>query len=287
VDIGSNDGTLLRAFQNRGMRVLGIDPAREQARRATESGVETVNAFFNAALAAELRKDRGPASIITANNVFANIDDLHGFMEGVRALLAPDGAFVFETGYFPDLVTGHIIDNIYHEHLSYYSVKPLQRFFKRHGMNLVRVDHEPTKGGSIRCFVVQHDLSAPPSVPMQQLIKNETEGGFDRPERQIDFGKKIEGLRDMLVRRIADLKAQNRTVAGYGASVGVTTLLYYFDLGQSLSFLADDNPVRHGRFSPGNHIPVLPSQSLYDRRPDDVLLLAWRYEEPIRKRHME
>jgi len=125
VDIGSNDGTLLRAFRNRGMRVLGVDPARDVARNATEAGLETVNAFFTAALAGELRRDRGPAAIVTANNVFANVDDLHDFVEGVRRLLGPDGVFVFETGYFPDLVRQSIIDNVYQEHLSYYSVKPL------------------------------------------------------------------------------------------------------------------------------------------------------------------
>src|SRR4051812_29843298 len=152
VDIGSNDGTLIRAFAARGMRVLGVDPAREQARTATEAGFETLPTFFSAALGGDLRRDRGPASIVTANNVFANVDDLDDLMNGVRQLLAPDGVFVFETGYFPDLVRQRIIDNIYQEHLSYYAVKPLVRFFARHGLELVSVDHEPTKGGSIRGF---------------------------------------------------------------------------------------------------------------------------------------
>src|SRR5712692_4871870 len=153
VDIGSNDGTLLRAFAKRGMRVLGIDPARAVARSATEAGIETVPTFFRAALAADLRRERGPASIVTANNVFANVDDLDDLADGIRQLLTPDGVFVFETGYFPDLVRARIIDNIYQEHLSYYAVKPLQRFFPRHGMQLAAVEHEPTKGGSIRGFV--------------------------------------------------------------------------------------------------------------------------------------
>jgi len=286
VDIGSNDGTLLRGFKSRGMRVLGVDPARDVARKATDAGLETLNAFFTAAVADDLRRERGPAAIVTANNVFANVDDLHDFMEGVRRLLAPDGVFVFETGYFPDLIRYSIIDNIYQEHLSYYSVKPLQQFFPRHGMQLVAVEHEPTKGGSIRGFVQLADAPRKLSPGMLvNLVQQETEGGFDRPDELQDFSARIEALRGNLDALVSDLRSRGRSLAGYGASVGVTTLLYYFDLGQALSFLVDDNPIRHGRFTPGHHIPVLPSDALYDRRPDDVLLLAWRYAEPIMSRH--
>jgi SAM-dependent methyltransferase len=287
VDIGSNDGTLLRAFAKRGMRVLGIDPAREVARKATETGLETVPAFFSAALAEELRRDRGPASIVTANNVFANVDDLDDLVDGIRRLLSPDGVFVFETGYFPDLVRARIIDNIYQEHLSYYAVKPLLQFFPRHGLELVAVTHEPTKGGSIRGFVQLagrcNGVVAPGAL--HELAQQETAGGFDRPQALRPFAEEIERLREDLIALVADLRARGRTVAGYGASVGVTTLIYYFDMGSALSFLVDDNPVRHGRFTPGHHIPVLPSDVLYDRRPDDLLVLAWRYAEPIISRH--
>jgi len=286
VDIGSNDGTLLRAFKSRGMRVLGVDPAREVARKATAAGLQTANAFFDAALAGDLRRDHGPAAIVTANNVFANVDDLHDFMEGVRRLLAPDGVFVFETGYFPDLVRHSIIDNIYQEHLSYYSVKPLQRFFPRHGMQLAAVEHEPTKGGSIRGFVqLAGNSSRLSQGGLAALAERETLDGIDRPERLRHFSDRIGALRGSLVTLVGDLRSQGRALAGYGASVGVTTLLYYFDLGNQLSFLVDDNPVRHGRFTPGHHIPVLAPDALYDRRPDDVLLLAWRYAEPIMSRH--
>jgi SAM-dependent methyltransferase len=286
IDIGSNDGTLLRAFKDRGMRVLGVDPARAVARAATEAGLETLPAFFSATLAADLRRDFGPAAVVTANNVFANVDDLHDFVEGVRRLLAPGGVFVFETGYFPDLVRYRIIDNIYQEHLSYYSVKPLQQFFPRHGMRLVAVEHEATKGGSIRGFVQLADQRSSLTTGMlPALIEQETAGGFDRPDRLRHFSDTVETLRSGLAALVGELRARGRTLAGYGASVGVTTLLYYFDLGTALSFLVDDNPVRHGRFTPGHHIPVLPSDALYDRRPDDVLLLAWRYAEPIMNRH--
>jgi SAM-dependent methyltransferase len=287
VDIGSNDGTLLAAFQRRGMRVLGVDPARDVARKATDAGLETVCAFFSAAVAEELRRDYGPATIVTANNVFANVDDLHEFVAGVRRLLSADGVFVFETGYFPDLVRLSIIDNIYQEHLSYFSVKPLQQFFARNGMQLVAVEHEPTKGGSIRGFVQPAGSSRVRADNMlSRLGDQELAEGFDRPERLRYFSHRIARLRTDVAALVNDLRRRGRTLAGYGASVGVTTLLYYFDLGDTLSFLVDDNPVRHGRFTPGHHIPVLPAAALYDHRPDDVLLLAWRYADPIIEKHV-
>jgi SAM-dependent methyltransferase len=287
VDLGSNDGTLLRAFAARGFRVLGVDPARDVARKATEAGFETLPSFFSSALGADLRRERGAASIVTANNVFANVDDLDDLIDGVRQLLAPDGVFVFETGYFPDLVRQRIIDNIYQEHLSYYAVKPLMRFFPRHGMELVSVEHEPTKGGSIRGFARfagRGNGRRGPGV-LHDLVRDETDGGFDRPEALAGFASGVERLRSELIALVADLRARGRTVAGYGASVGVTTLLYYFDMSRQLSFVVDDNPVRHGLFTPGHHIPVLASDALYERKPDDVLLLAWRYAEPIMSRH--
>ncbi len=286
VDVGSNDGTLLKGFRSRGMRVLGIDPARDAGRMANDAGIETLSTFFTKELGAKLREERGPAAIVTTNNVFANIDDLDDLIQGIRALLAPDGTFVFETGYFPDLARYFVIDNIYHEHLSYYSVKPLARFFARFGMKLVAVDHEPTKGGSIRGFV---RTEAAPDLAdagdRDPLLARETAEGFDTPSRLHWFTGKSEELRRQVQDAVGLLRASGKTVAGYGASVGVTSLLYYFGLGESLAFLVDDNPIRHGLFSPGHHIPVLPSDALYERNPDCVLLLAWRYRDPILKRH--
>jgi SAM-dependent methyltransferase len=286
VDVGSNDGTLLKGFRSRGMRVLGIDPAIEAGRMANDAGLETLSTFFTKELGAKLRAERGAASVVTANNVFANVDDLDDLMAGVRELLAPEGVFVFETGYFPDLVRQRIIDNIYHEHLSYYSVTPLEKFFPRHGMKLAAVDHEPTKGGSIRGFVtLESSARTIDAGQMRSLLDRERAEGFARPAGLRSFTESTAKLRDDVIALVSDLRRQGRTVAGYGASVGVTSLLYYFDLGSALPFLVDDNPIRHGRFTPGHHIPVLPSEALYDRKPDDVLLLAWRYAEPILKRH--
>ncbi|MEG4799124.1 class I SAM-dependent methyltransferase [Microcoleus sp. ARI1-B5] len=285
IDIGSNDGTLLRHFQERGMRVLGVEPARHIAQKATESGVETLPTFFSAELAQEIKNDRGAASVITANNVFANIDDLTDMMEGIRHLLAPDGVFVFETGYGFDLIDQNLFDTIYHEHLSYFSVKPLATFFRSHNMELIDIERITSKGGSLRGTVQLAGGARQVSPSVTNMIDSETSQGCDRPEIYKAYAAKIDTLKQQLLALLRDMKAQGKTVAGYGASVGVTTLLYHFELNDLLSFLVDDNPVRHNLFTPGHHIPVLPSQALYDRKPDCVVILAWRYAEPIMKKH--
>ncbi|MBE9116860.1 class I SAM-dependent methyltransferase [Lusitaniella coriacea LEGE 07157] len=285
IDIGSNDGTILRHFQDRGMRVLGVEPAAHIAQKATESGIETLATFFNPEVASEIKQKYGAATIITANNVFANIDDLPNTLEGIRHLLAPDGVFVMETGYCADTIRNDVFDNIYHEHLTYFNVKPLESFFRRHDMELIHVDHVATKGGSIRCTAQLKGGSRPVSPSVKAMIDAEVRLGMDRATPYLEFAAKIQGVKEQLLDLLKDLKAQGKTIAGYGASVGVTTLLYYFELSELLSFLVDDNPIRHDLFSPGHHIPVLPSQELYERKPDYVLILAWRYAEPIMSKH--
>ncbi|MGH7940606.1 MAG: methyltransferase domain-containing protein, partial [Limisphaerales bacterium] len=150
LDIGSNDGTLLRFFQRAGMKVLGIDPARQIAQEASRNGVPTLAAFFDPKLAKQIREDHGPATVITANNVFAHIDDLEGVVQGVRTLLAPNGIFVFEVSYLLDVFEKTLFDTIYHEHLDYHSVRPLAPFFRRLDMELIEARRVSSHGGSLR-----------------------------------------------------------------------------------------------------------------------------------------
>ena len=150
VDIGSNDGTLLSFFKKAGMSVIGIDPARKIVEEANRNGIETIEGFFNQSLAEKILVSKGPASIITANNVFAHADDLEGIIQGVRSLLAPDGIFIFEVSYLADVIEKTLFETIYHEHLSYHSVRPLKRFFSHNGMNMFGAYRVDTHGGSIR-----------------------------------------------------------------------------------------------------------------------------------------
>lgn len=287
IDIGSNDGTLLRCFQEKQMRVLGIDPAPAAVETARAAGVDTIQAFFDRNLAGKMRSERGDVGIVTANNVIANIDALGDFVDGIRDLIEPNGYFVMETGCGTTLLEKYLIDVVYHEHLSYFTVKPLETFFRRHGLKIIDVYWIPSKGGSIRCFVQSDKSSTPPKPSVREMIGLEESKGIGTMEPCRRMGVFIKERKKELLSLLDSLRAQGKTIAGYGASVGVTTLLYLFDLAQRLDCLVDDNPVRFGRFSPGHHIPVHSSQILYEKKPDYVLVLAWRYTEPIMKRHEE
>ena len=191
VDIGSNDGTLLRCFQESGFRVLGVDPAHEIAQQATEGGIETIKGFFTPALAREIRDHHGTAALVTANNVFAHIDDLAAVAEGVRVLLSPGGVFVFEVSYLVDVLEKTLFDTIYHEHLSYHTVEPLVRFFEANGMELIGADRGGSHGGSLRGFA---QLKGGPNAMAQSVndrLAEEKELGLNRPEALLRFGDRI------------------------------------------------------------------------------------------------
>lgn len=285
VDIGSNDGTLLKFFQGRGAQVLGIDPAVDIARQATRSGVETIPDFFTAALSRQIRKERGAAAIVTVNNLYANVDDLADFTDGIRHLLSLDGVLVFESFYLADLIQNMVFDFIYHEHLSCFSVKPLSSFFGRHGMELIDVERVATKGGSLRYTVQLAGGSRCVSQSVSSMISLEENLGIGTPQPLKAFAAKIDQRKSELVTLLRDFQGKGKTMAGYGASASTTPLLYHFGIGDELSFIVDDNPAKQNLYSPGYHIPVLPSHAIYARKPDIVLILAWRFSEPIIDKH--
>jgi SAM-dependent methyltransferase len=285
VEVGSNDGTLLRFFKDRGMPVLGIDPARATALRATAEGIETLPTFFTAALAEEIRAERGPAAAVISNNTYANLDDLDGPTEGIRKLLAADGLFVFETQHGADVIRRMLVDTIYHEHLSYFLVGPLVPYFARQGMELIAVEHLATKGGSIRGYVQLAGGPHRPDGSVAALAAQEAADGLARPQAYRRFVDQLSDLR-VRVASIMDEEAKaGHAIAGYGASVGTVTLINQFALGRRLDFIVDDKPLAEELIGPGYRIPVLPSAALYERRPDLVVILAWRYAEPIMAKH--
>jgi len=286
VDIGSNDGTLLSAFRSRGMEVLGVDPARDIAAWATEAGTETMAAFFTPNLAADIRDNRGPARIVTANNVFAHADDLQGIVEGVRTLLDPGGVFVFEVSYLADVIESTLFDTIYHEHLAYHSIKPLNPFFTASGMELFAAKRVPTHGGSIRGMAQVSGGPHPADGSVRDLIAMEERLGLDKAETYRDFAGRIDKLGQDLKALTAGIKAEGKSIAGFGAPAKATTLMHHFDLGpETVDFIVDDNPLKQGLYTPGHHIPVLPADALYQRNPDYVIVLAWNFAKPIMDKH--
>lgn len=278
LDIGSNDGTMLKAFKARGYNVMGIDPAFAIAHRATMNGIPTQCGYLSVPMASSFRDNHGPASIITANHVMANVADLHDFIEGVKTLLAPDGTFVFETGYWPSIMRNRLIDTIEHEHIHYFAVAPLVDFFWRHELALVHVDEQPTKGGSIRGYV--RHRPAVPDVSVRDLLVAHT---METLLILSEWARGLDSLRSQL-RVVIDRKPKKERWLGYGAAVGSTLLLHHFGFGEALSELWDDNTSRHGLYSPGYHLPVVAPNS---SSPDRIVLLAWRYAERIMAAHSE
>ncbi len=285
IDIGSNDGTLLRYFKNHGMRVLGIEPATEIARRVTESGIETIPEFFNSALSDKILISHERASIITINNLFANIDDLKEIVNGVRKLLTPNGVFIIESSYVSDMIKNMVFDFIYHEHLSYFSVKPLHTFFRRFNMEMFDIEHTPTKGGSLRYYVQLSTGNRSVMPIVSDLISYEENIGLYQTETYKAFSDKINNRKEQLRNKLQQLKKEKKTIAGYGGSATTTTFLYHFGIREMIDYIVDDNPAKQYTFSPGYHIPVLPSDVLYERKPDYVVVFAWRFFEPIVKKH--
>ena len=286
VDVGSNDGTLLRFFKDAGNTVLGIDPAKEIAAEATRSGIETLNAFFDETLAKKIRKERGAAAVVTANNVFAHTDEMKGFTAGVRALLAPDGVFVFEVSYLADVVEKTLFDTIYHEHVGYHTVKPLKAFFAANGMELIEAIKIEPHGGSLRGIAQLKGGPRKPGRSVAERIGEEEREGLDRPERYKRFEADINARKAELGRLLRELKGQGKHIAGFGAPAKATTLMYHFQLGPDfVDFIVDDSPLKQGLFSPGFHIPVLPSSAIYEKKPDDLLVLAWNFAQPIIAKH--
>lgn len=280
-EIGCNDGTLLRFFKDKGIRVLGVDPAVEIARKTTESGIEVIPDFFSTAIAERILKSHGKADLFIANNVFAHADNLGDIVDGIRMLLKPEGVFVFEVSYMVDIVDKMIFDTIFHEHLSFHAIRPFVNFFRLHGMELFDVERIPTKGGSIRGYARLATGTRPVQPAVGELLALEEKLDFGNPDTFRAYAKRIDDAKNALLDLLAKLRAEGKTVAGYGASATVTTLLHHFELGDKLEYLVDDNPVKQGTFSPGHHIPVLPSSVLLEKKPDYVVILAWNYVKPI------
>lgn len=284
IEIGSNDGALLQFFQQAGLNVLGIDPAQAPSAAARARGLPTETAFFTSKLAAEISDRVGPARLVVANNVFAHSENLGDMADGIRMLLHPDGVFTFEVSYLLDIIDRKLFDTIYHEHISYHSLKPLARFFREHGLQMISVEPIPTKGGSMRVIVQRDDGPAAVDEIVPKMIAEEDVRGLAEPPLFQRFASDLLLCRDQIA-KLMDSKSLTRDgVAGYGASTTATTLIAHFQLADRFACMLDDNPLKQGRFSPGWHHPVYASNRLATDPPGCVIILAWNYADPILQR---
>ena len=285
IEAASNDGYMLKIFLERGIPVLGIDPASGPAKAAQNSGVPTLCDFFTADLARHLHQQGRCADVFLANNVLAHVADLNGFVEGLAQLLKPDGVAVMEVPYLIDLIRNCEFDTIYHQHLCYFSVTALNRLFRRHNMYLNDVERTTIHGGSLRIFVEKRDQ---PSGRTMDLLKDEETARIHEPDYYNDFAAQINRVRDSLKNLLSRLKRDGKRIAGYAAAAKATTLLSYCDIDkQTLEYIVDLNGFKQGRFMPGQHIPIHSPKKLTEDRPDYVLILAWNFAKEIMQQQDE
>lgn len=286
IDIGSNDGILLKPFKNLGAKVLGIEPAVHIARIAEKEGIETIPEFFSVELAKRIVKQKGQADIVTATNVFAHIDDLDEVINGLKALLNEDGIFIMEAPYLIDFIKNRYFDLVYHEHLSYWSINSLIILFKRFNMIVFDVQKVPVHGGTICIYVKKAEGKHRVEKSVQDFLDQEKKMKLTKKKTYTDYANLVLSNKIKLVTLLADLKIKGKTIAAYGAPAKGNTLLNFFSIGtEILDFVVDDSPFKQGLYTPGKHIPVVSSKRLYESKPDYLLILAWNFADPIMKMH--
>ena len=287
IEIASNDGYLLQHYAAQGIPVLGIDPARNIAAAAIARGVPTLAEFFDPTLAEELRRSGRVADVIHANNVIAHVPDLDGFVAGIATVLKPTGVAVIETPYVRELVERLEFDTIYHEHRYYHSLTALSRIFERHGMVVGGVERLAVHGGSLRLFVVHRerpagDIAGVPVTSGPAMLAEERALGLAAPAYYHDFAARVTALGADLRELLAGIKADGGTIAAYGAAAKGTVLLNAFGIGSdAIDFVVDRSPYKQGRFMPGVHIPIVPTERLVEDMPGTCLLLAWNFADEI------
>jgi len=285
VDIGSNDGTLLKAFKKRGAGVLGIEPARNIATRAEAEGIPTINEYFGSESVARIGRNK--ARVVTANNVVSHVGDLNGFVESVSDLLDAQGLFAFEVPWVVDVIRHHNFDIVYHEHLSYFGFKPLSQVFERYGLELVGIEHFPAiHGGTIRGLAAHLD-----AFPKQQDMLDQTFGAEEKGAdfRALErFANHAKEFRSELVALLRRLKKDGKKIVGYGAPAKATILLNYCSIDRSiLDFVIDITPFKQGKFIPGVRIPIMHPDEFRKAKPDYALLLAWNFKDEILEKERE
>jgi hypothetical protein len=285
VDIGSNDGTLLTGFKRHGFRTLGVEPTNVAAIARAENGIETVQSFFTEALAKDLVRDYGRASIVTMTNVFGHMASLGDVMRGLLELLEPDGVFVTESHYLLDVLQRNQFDTIYHEHIRTYSVKALVTLFGQYGMDVFDVQRADRYGGNIRAYAARRGVHAvEPSV--RALLDLEEKTGLHKPETWVSFRERVQANRDRVMEFLCRIHREGASLAGYSCPGRASPLLNYYGVTTDLlPYIGElPNSLKLGLYVPGKHIPIVHNRRLFEEQPDYVLILAWHYTEVIAKR---
>lgn len=279
IDIASNDGCLLKEFRKHGFGVTGVEPASNLQPELSEY-IPTINDFWSDSLASRFTV---AVDFITATNVFAHVDDIDDFLNGVKRLLLPNGIVVIEVPYFPNLIAGNQFDTIYHEHLSYFLLKPLMILFKLHDIPIFRVEKYPIHGGSIRIYASSKQYEVENSL--YDIIDDEDSNGFYNINKYFYLSTKIENSCNKLNLMLEELHLEGKKVMGYGASAKGISLLNYAKISANyLHSIVDETPDKQGNFTPGTNIPIVDFSHFEKEKPDFILLLAWNFEAELRRK---
>jgi hypothetical protein len=282
VEAASNDGYLLRHVVSRGIRCLGIEPSVNVGQAARVAGVPTLTEFLHPGTGAAVREEHGPADLVVANNVYAHIPDIVGFTRGLRALVAEDGWVSIEVQHLHSLIRHNQYDTIYHEHFQYYTVASAARALASGGLSVVDVELLPTHGGSIRLWARPAEVAGEPSQRMTDVLAGEKAAGLQELSGYTEFAGRVARVRRDLLRFLVDAADRGETVVGYGAPGKGNTLLNHCGIRPDLlSYTVDRNPYKHGRFTPGTRIPILPPEQIAVDRPDYVLVLPWNLRDEL------
>jgi SAM-dependent methyltransferase len=282
VELASNDGYLLQHFVERGVPALGIDPAENVAEAAAARGVRTLVDFFGLRLAEGLAAEGKRADLVIGNNVLAQVPDVNDFLAGVAALLAPDGTATFEFPHLLQLLEKVEYDTIYHEHFSYFSLFTIRRLFGIHRLAVVDVEELPSHGGSLRVYV-RHASRADAAAPtVAGLLEREEASGLRSPEVYVRFREAVHESKRALLELLIGFRREGQHVVGYGAPGKGNTLLNYCGIRTDLiDYTVDRNPYKHGKYTPGTHIPIHPPSQIDKTRPDVVVILPWNLAREI------
>ena len=285
VDIGSNDGTLLKAFKRHGISVLGVEPARNVANRAISEGIDTVVDYFGPETVEHI--GQGRARLVTANNVVSHVNELSKFLSSVSNLLQPNGLFAFEVPWVVDVLQHNNFDLIYHEHLTYFGFKPLSTLLEKNGLELIDLDYFPgIHGGTLRGIAAHSGVYPKQSLVLKQVFQSENAGGdFVSLER---FADHVQGFKVKLMELLRTLRRDGKRIVGYGAPAKATILLNYCSIDRSiLDFVIDTTPFKQGKFIPGVRIPIMHPDEFRKAKPDYALLLAWNFKDEILEKERE
>jgi methylation protein EvaC len=281
VEIGSNDGIMLRHFAKAGIKHLGIEPSANVAQAARQQGVETVCAFFDVTLAEKILQEQGQVDAFLGANVMCHIPNLHSIAAGIALLLKPKGVLIFEDPYLGDIVEKTAYDQIYDEHVFYFSLTSLRNLFARHGLELVDVEPQPVHGGSMR-YTFGHLGAHPVSSRVAEWLGREAALGLGRHETYERFRQNVERSRDELLWLLREIRGQGKRVVGYAATSKSTTVINYCGITPDLiEYISDTTPIKQGKFSPGAHIPIRPYEEFRADYPDYALLFGWNHAEEI------